>query len=405
MDALVRPVAVAMVLTFALACGGGGGSTTSGTPNTPSTGTGFTLKTGVKGSSASGIVVAGGAKAALATQVPASSLRFNFGLAANQGGTLIVGHSGNSATQEYLVSANINGAEVGSNGVSETFATSDLSMIDNAGMTGPGTINLGSATPGVFLARFGASSSTTMTMTTNQTVNLASVDEICLRLANSEYPLTDGASGSARIVTVAHLYYNNALYAPNIQDPYNQSGPALWNENLTCNGVANSLQDMQYIFFVPSSRIGPGKSYFVAGGTPILGTLTYSNLGVADPAAYPVDADWMTASPGLQAAITYFAGASSGSAYDVLVTYFRSYFIKMTAAGSVHFGSLHTLGNTNNPSPFEIIALDEMPLNGTSVLNLQFDPTGSQFNDAGTNPDSMDIAGIPPLKFVTTITQ
>jgi hypothetical protein len=335
--------------------------------------------------------------------VPATEVQFNFGLAANQGRTLVVSNSGADTTQEYFVSTVINGQTVGSNGVSETFDANNLSVINSVGMTGPGSINLGSQTPGVFMARFGPNVSTTMTMSAANTT-LTSMDEMMLRLANPEYPLSDGATGTANIVTAPHLYYNGKLYAPRVDTAdHVQIHP----ENLTVDATAHSLMDMQYIFFVPSSKIGINNSYFVQGGTvqgTPAGTFDYNNLGVYDPTGL-TDSEWMTKSPGLSAAIDYFVANGAPMTRDAMIAYFRTFFAKFM--GTTMFGSLHTLGNTSNPSPFEIIAMDSTPLSGSSVLNLTYDADNSSFN-YDPNTDSMNITGVssgaPPIKFTTTVT-
>ncbi len=344
-------------------------------------------------------------------------LQFNVGIPATQGGTLMAStSSGTTVQQFYLSTLAPDGKTIwGYGGPSESFLPTDASVVNaHGGFTG-GSIDLGAAGmtapgPGVFMARFGLGVTTEMSVKAQlQTQMLTQVDEIVLRLANPEYPLKDAAAGTANVVTAPHFHYSNGatttLFAPETSLP---NGQRLFAENLTANGTAHALVDMQYLFFVPASKIGAGQSCFVFGGTSIVGTTTYANLGVFDPTGLSV-ADWIKKSPGLAKALDQFAGSDrTTQRWLGLAAYFNAYITKFMGYGSsIYFSPVtHTLGITNYPSPFEIIALDDangpMSLAGFATLNLSYnpDPLGTRYTLSGT---TLDVSGTPPIKFYTSV--
>ncbi|GEM_PF-2696483 len=372
----------------------------------------FRIRTGALGAAAGSVVM--GLQAP--TVMPASTLRFEVGIPATEGGTFTVSNT-NTANIQYVALTTLASdgqTLLGKDGVSETFLATDPAVLNiHSGFTS-GSLDLaemGMSAPGpsVFMARFGAGATMDITAQLRaQSTPVTSVNEMVLRLGNPEYSLKDSGSGKANVVTGPHFIDSSTgtLYSPLTTTP---DRTVLHTENLTANGQDYAFLGMGYIFFVPASKIGQGQSCYVFGGSNASGEVDYTKLGMYDPTGLSVS-EWILRSPGLAKALDQFAGSDrTTTRWTNLATYFKGYVEKfMGTEPPIHFSpTSRSLGTKGYASPFEIIALDDtnglLSLDGNATLNLKVDlnATGLTYTlDGG----KLNVAGTPPLRFMTTVT-
>jgi hypothetical protein len=422
-------VALALSLGSLVACSSrsGGNDAPIASPQVP----GLTLKTGFTSQSISNAMLHSLANPAAA--IAPATLEFDFGIAGNQGGTLVAGYSQlpyqfvPNTVDAHTVSFDPTtidpntGATIGANGVSESFLPTDPSIITPTALTGPATFNAyanggdGQATPGIFMARFAAAASTTMTLTPEST-SLTQVDEVVLRLANPQNPLVDASGHTANIICDPHFFASGTRYSAD-------------DGNLSVGGTAtgpSGVGNIQFIFFVPSSMIGANANRVVVGPNTVIDPVTNDLVAPGSWTMNPPKlwlakdtTSWINdpGCAGLSAAITSFitnwpAAQGNPPAFATLATYFQNYFIKFYAANSTMFNNpglldgtgLGILGNTGTSASFEIIALDNangpMSLSGNYTINLVFDLDSNSYD---LTASTLNLAGNPPIKFTTSI--
>jgi hypothetical protein len=362
-----------------------------------------------------------------------ATVELDFGIAGNQGGTLVAGYSQfpyqfvANTVDAHTVSFDPtaidpnNGATIGASGVSESFLPTDPSIITPNALTGPATFNPfanegdGTATPGIFMARFAAAASTTMTLAPESTT-LTQIDEIVLRLANPQNPLVDAFGNTASIICDPHLFYAGTRYSADDNNLSVAGSP----------GGNSGVNNLQYLLFVPASMIGANANAVVFGPNTVIDPVT-NDLETPGSWTNSAPKTWLAKDTtawindpgcaGLSAAITSFisnwpAAQGNPPAFASLAQYFQNYFIKFYAADSTMFNNpgapdptcLGILGNTGTSASFEIIALDDsrgpMSLSGNYTINLMFDPTSGSYGLAG---NTLSLTGNPPVQFTTSI--
>lgn len=395
-----------LALSFTLiSCGGGGG----GSATDPAVNGTFKIQTGVK--SAAQLVsrsrLSAGARTEGMLAIDPSSLEFDLAVRAHEGGTLVAGYSHTpDTTLEFSVSTTVDGVTVGSNGVSQTFPPTDPSIIQNA-LEGPATVPSGNSI-GLFMTRFAASDSTVMDVVAKGDASgLPQVDEIVLRTAGSVQPLVDADGHHGTLVTGPHFFAGGVLYS-------DTTG------NLKLNSTSGTAQNFQYIFFLPASRVGAGKSFFVASPNTVISPVTNDYGASTDPSdsstwSYNDPSLWVPKGTtawisdpgcaGLAAVIDSIAGTDrSAQSWMNMADYFKVFFTKFYAARSTMFQPNGILGSTYDSATFEIVALDDsngpMALTGQSTINLIYDPSASVCDLAS---GILDITGTPPISFSASV--
>lgn len=390
-----------LALISLVACGGGGSTSSTPPPTPPSvlqTGN-IKMQTGVIAppKSLAMDMIPLGAAAAAVTLDP-STVQLDMSFAASQSGAFVAGNSTiPMTTVTFNMSTVVGGVTVGSNGVSQTFQPTDLSILPGSALTGPATTLSSWGSMGLFMAQFSAGASTVINMTPRSQA-LTTVDEIVVRLGNPEYTLADASGNQGTLECSPHFIYNGSLYCANQ------------------NTLNNPFGNMQYILFIPASKIGRGVSFFVPNGNSVDDPIangtdvkSSTNLNVTDPSTWvakdPLSWAKEPGCAGLASVIDQVAGSDrTTAAWLNMAKYFQAYFIKFYAAYSTMFNMNGSLGNLGgNSAAFEIISLDDstpMTLTGDYTLKLNYDPAGSTYTlDNGV----LTLMSNPPLNFTTTV--
>lgn len=379
-----KVVGCAAFLALLTACGGGGGSTATPQAHTFNMNLTATGTTQTKGAALFNPLD----KAAPMDSVDPTQVQLLMGIAAGQYNPVVTGYSAKANVSDIYAVSTVcndslnNGITLGHTGTSQTFSSTDPSMLP--GFTGSGS---GTATGGVglFMANFSSTSLTTINMVTLSS-NLSQVDEVVLQCAPfSIQPLTNGGS----LVVCPHVINGGQMYTDE-------------NQTLTANGQNWVFGSTQYFFFAPASKIGT-QSYTVVPTGVVVDNLTQSATWTTgtliDPSSSLDPETWinMSGNEGLKSAIDAMVAAQNSISVTELslATNFQAYFSKFTAANCCVFSSGY-LGNGWFPASFEIIPLDDskgaLQVNGTGTLNVVWDAGNTNYT---LNSGVMDMAGQP----------
>jgi hypothetical protein len=356
------------------------------------------------------------AKSSFSKQLDQTDLVFIYGVKGHQSGCLTVGSS-NVADKimSYKAStfAKDGITKLGGGGESESFVIPEPSIYNNDGLPAGTVINTNN---GIFMVRMGGGNKTVLNLEFDQAVTLnpvqgvlTEIDEIVVRTGlNNEY--YNGAS----VLLQPHFVVN---------DDAGSTTYSMMQNNLTINKSNTGLENFEYIFFLPASKIGAGFTYYVGGehtvANPVLGDEMVPIEGMPNnsefanpPSEWTKNPEWINdqvGNTGLFNMIDKITGVNSSQRYEssewiLLAEYFQDFFIKYYKSFSTMFCVNNGLGSSGNSS-FQVIALDDsnapITISQDEIIQVEFVPNGATYSLSAEGV--LDISGETPLNFKATV--
>jgi hypothetical protein len=330
-----------------------------------------------------------------------------FGLKGSQSGTMVAGYSGSEdfSYVGFRLSAIARDGEtlLGWEGEPERFVLPDPSIHVYEGSFPAGTEVW---SPEAFIARFTPTGSTSLIASRDDSSSssLEYIDEVVFRVSSNGLAVVDSAGNQIPGVivdTAPHFV---------VDDGTNLARYSEQDATLTVAGGSLEFTNLEYIVFVPASKVGANFNWFVQYENAVRNPILDDSI---DSSEWELDPTWIddsSANAGLFAMIDEITGITDpadraqDSTWLELAQYFQRVFAKFYVARSTMFNINGLLGSSNTGSSFQVIALDDaggpIPLGEDAVLGITYKIDRAELTES---EGVLDLVAEPILEFSTAV--